>query len=244
MVSEVASGSSPTARPPLIEGQASMGWDDQGQLLAEVDSSRKGGGAIAQAQAEQLGVGLEQGLQTQQQQQGIPPEQQVVLNPEHMPVVGYHSQYETIRSLSWTDESGQTHTRYYDANGNHPSGSTMAQDYVQMVLQGGALAPAWLIAGAQDQYSQISQQAAQLEAQIATLQQQAQALGPQTMRYGAGEGGWEETLAPADSAAYAQVLQDIEQLQAQAGALRDDGRIDSQDIELLVANDDRWAQAA
>lgn len=133
------------SEPPVIEGQASMGWNDQGELKAQVDSSSHGGGALAQAQAEGLGVGMETGLQTRQDEQGIPPEAQVTLNPDNMPVVGYHSQYETVRMLSWTDQDGNTHTRYYDANGQHPSGSSMAQDYVQMVGTCAANQPIWAL---------------------------------------------------------------------------------------------------
>lgn len=135
---------------PMLEGRAHAEWDGAGNTVVLTDQDNEGGGATATGWMQSLVNGLQQQLAGTQDANGG----SYALIPNLLPAIGY--QYDPdgfnlangargFLYLQWTDENGQSQTRYYDGQGSRgdDSGETLAGDFMKHAQ--GAIAPAWQV---------------------------------------------------------------------------------------------------
>lgn len=207
-----------------IEGTAAVTWDDGGQLTTTITHSAEGGGANAKGTLDKLLDSLSTNLATNfKDETGNPA---FALNPAKMPQVGYHfdpdgTNYQNTEAgtlkLTWTDENGQSVTRYYDAQGNH-DGQSIAQDFARHSQA--ALVPAWMAEQAKSEYQPHIDAALADEAKLAALQQEADAIAPREAQQGQGEDMVVYIQDSPDPARYQQLQTEIAQLKASATEAR------------------------
>ncbi len=136
---------------PMREGLAHAQWDAQGHANVVTDLDAEGGGATATDWMRSLVNGLQAQLSATRGADGKPIYGMV---PNLLPAIGF--QYDPdgfnlkngakgFLYLRWTDEDGQTQTRYYDGAGQRGDGSgeTLAGDFVERAMS--AVAPAWQV---------------------------------------------------------------------------------------------------
>jgi YD repeat-containing protein len=228
---------------PTIEGEVQASWNDDGQLSSQVVHDAKGGGQQAQGVFQNLLDGFNQGLDSynasaiqqmaelhMQGANGHASDNQALqwaLNPSLIPQVGYYydpdgSQREI--TLTFTNEQGEEVTQRYDLEGNRINavglpmgGPNLGEAFGQQTQ--GAMAPSWLIDGARIQYTPLTQEAAQLEAQMDDLAQEITSLAPWSTGGDAGQ----DYPSP-NPERYAQAQAEFAALQQQAWQLRDEAR--------------------
>ena len=136
---------------PMREGLAHAQWDASGHTQVLTTQDAEGGGATAHSWMSSLVNGLQANLHQAVDANGQP---QYGLIPDLLPSVGF--QYDPdgfnltngargFMYLQWTDEAGQTQTRYYDGAGSRGDGSgeTLAGDFMAHAQD--AIAPAWQV---------------------------------------------------------------------------------------------------
>lgn len=136
---------------PMREGIAHAEWDAAGNTVVITDQNNHGGGATAAGWMNSLVSGLEIQLANTHDAAG----NSYALIPNLLPAIGF--QYDPdgfnlangatgFMVLRWTDEAGQSQTRYYDGAGNRGDGTgeTLAGDF--MTHAQGAIAPSWQVA--------------------------------------------------------------------------------------------------
>lgn len=136
---------------PMLEGKAHAEWDAAGNTIVMTDQDQEGGGATATGWMSSLVNGLQAQLAGTRDAAG----NSYALIPNLLPAIGY--QYDPdgfnlangakgFLYLQWTDENGQSQTRYYDGQGSRgdDSGETLAGDFMKHAQ--GAIAPAWAVA--------------------------------------------------------------------------------------------------
>ncbi len=139
---------------PMQEGLAHAQWDDSGHTQVVTTQNAEGGGATANSWMNGLVGGLQTQLNTYNSQHGLSNGMGLDLVPNLLPSVGFKYDPDGFNLangargfmyLQWTDEAGQTQTRYYDGAGNRGDGSgeTLAGDF--MAHAQGAIAPAWQV---------------------------------------------------------------------------------------------------
>jgi len=144
---------------PTREGLAHAQWDAAGNTLVITDQDIEGGGPTATNWMN----GLVDGLRTQLA--GVRDEagNSYAMVPDLLPAIGFvfnPDGYNTGNGTNgflytqWTDENGQSQTRYYDGAGNRSDGTgeTLAGDFMQHAAR--AIAPAWAVATTLAHYQQ------------------------------------------------------------------------------------------
>lgn len=135
---------------PTREGLAHAQWDAAGNTVVITDQDIEGGGPTATGWMTSLVDGLQTQLAGMRDASGNP----YALAPDLLPAVGFRYDPDGFNLangakgfvyLKWTDENGQTQTRYYDGAGSRGDGSgeTLAGDFMQHAA--GAIAPAWQV---------------------------------------------------------------------------------------------------
>jgi hypothetical protein len=161
---------------PTREGLAHAQWDGAGNILVITDQDIEGGGPTATGWMTSMVDGLQAQLAHVHDAAGNP----YALVPNLLPAIGFVFNPDGFNSgngargfvyLKWTDENGQTQTRYYDGAGNRSDGTgeTLAGDFMQHAA--GAIAPAWAVATTLAHYQQG--QGIQLPQSEASLPQEA-----------------------------------------------------------------------
>jgi PIN domain nuclease of toxin-antitoxin system len=136
---------------PMREGLAHAQWDASGHTQVVTTQDAEGGGATANSWMSSLVNSLQTNLDQHTDANGQP---QYGLVPNLLPSVGFKYDPDGFNLangargfmyLEWTDEQGQTQTRYYDGAGNRGDGSgeTLVGDFMQHAQ--GAIAPAWQV---------------------------------------------------------------------------------------------------
>lgn len=134
---------------PMKEGQAHAQWDAQGNTQVITDQDTEGGGATATGWMNSIVNGLQQQLSQTKDAAG----NSYALIPNLLPAIGYQCDADGMNYgsapghmyLKWTDDNGQSQTRYYDGAGNRADGTgeTLASDF--MAHAQGAIAPVWQV---------------------------------------------------------------------------------------------------
>lgn len=135
---------------PMREGLAHAEWDDAGNTVVITDQDAEGGGATATGWMQSLVDGLQAQLAGVRDEAG----NSYALVPNLLPAIGYQYDPDGFNLgngakgfvyLKWTDESGQSQTRYYDGAGSRGDGTgeTLAGDFMQHAQ--GAIVPAWQV---------------------------------------------------------------------------------------------------
>ncbi len=133
---------------PMKEGQAHAQWDAQGNTQVITDQDTEGGGATATGWMNSIVAGLQAQLAATQDAAG----NSYALIPNLLPAIGYQYDADGFNYgvqghmyLRWTDENGQSQTRYYDGAGNREDGTgeTLAGDFMEHAQA--AIAPAWQV---------------------------------------------------------------------------------------------------
>jgi hypothetical protein len=148
---------------PMREGLAHAQWDENGHTQIITDQNAHGGGSTANSWLSSLVSGLQANLDQTVDANGQP---QYGLVPNLLPSVGFKYDPDGFSLangargfmyLQWTDEAGQTQTRYYDGAGERGDGSgeTLAKDFMQHAQ--GAIAPAWQVQTVLAHYQQSGQ---------------------------------------------------------------------------------------
>ncbi|MFY7905977.1 MAG: cadherin-like domain-containing protein, partial [Burkholderiaceae bacterium] len=148
---------------PMREGLAHAQWDDHGHTQVITTQDAEGGGATASSWMNSLVGGLQTHLDQTVDANG---QAQYGLVPGLLPSVGFKydpdgfnlaNGAQGFMYLQWTDENGQTQTRYYDGAGDRGDGSgeTLAGDFMQHAQ--GAIAPAWQVQTVWAHYQQTGQ---------------------------------------------------------------------------------------
>jgi PIN domain nuclease of toxin-antitoxin system len=148
---------------PMREGLAHAQWDAHGHTQVVTTQDAEGGGATASSWMNSLVSGLQTRLDQTVDANG---QAQYGLVPGLLPSVGFKYDPDGFNLangakgfmyLQWTDENGQTQTRYYDGAGDRGDGSgeTLAGDFMQHAQ--GAIAPAWQVQTVLAHYQQTGQ---------------------------------------------------------------------------------------
>lgn len=135
---------------PMREGLAHAEWDGAGNTHVITDQDAEGGGATATGWMQSLVDGLQTQLAGMRDEAG----NSYALVPNLLPAIGYQYDPDGFNLangatgfvyLKWTDESGQSQTRYYDGAGSRGDGTgeTLAGDFIRHAQ--GAIAPAWQV---------------------------------------------------------------------------------------------------
>ncbi|MDP3799735.1 MAG: tandem-95 repeat protein [Polaromonas sp.] len=135
---------------PMREGLAHAEWDGAGNTHVITDQDAEGGGATATGWMQSLVDGLQTQLAGMRDEAG----NSYALIPNLLPAIGYQYDPDGFNLangakgfvyLKWTDESGQSQTRYYDGAGSRGDGTgeTLAGDFIRHAQ--GAIAPAWQV---------------------------------------------------------------------------------------------------
>jgi len=135
---------------PMREGLAHAEWDAAGNTVVVTDQDVEGGGSTATAWMSSMVDRLQAQLAGVHDEAG----NSYALVPNLLPAIGF--QYDPdgfdlgnggrgFVYLKWTDENGESQTRYYDGTGsrNDGTGETLAGDFMQHAF--GAIAPAWQV---------------------------------------------------------------------------------------------------
>jgi hypothetical protein len=144
---------------PTREGLAHAQWDAAGNIVVITDQDIEGGGPTATGWMTSMVHGLQAQLANVHDAAGNP----YALVPDLLPSIGFRYDPDGLNLANgtkgfvfqtWTDENGQTQTRYYDGAGNRSDGTgeTLAGDFMQHAA--GAIAPAWAVATALAHYQQ------------------------------------------------------------------------------------------
>ena len=144
---------------PTREGLAHAQWDTAGNTVVINDQDIEGGGPTATGWMTSMVNGLQAQLANVHDAIG----NSYALVPDLLPAIGFvynPDGYNTGNGtngfvyLKWTDENGQTQTRYYDGAGNRSDGTdeTLTGDFMQHAAR--AIAPAWAVATTLAHYQQ------------------------------------------------------------------------------------------
>ena len=163
---------------PMRQGLACAQWDAQGRTQIITTQDAEGGGSTANSWMGSLVDGLQTQLQSYNSQHNASDGLGLALIPNLLPSVGFKYDpdgYNLANGargfmyLQWTDDQGQTQTRFYDGAGNRgdDSGETLSSDFVQHAQS--AIAPAWQVQTVLAHYQQG--QAIELPTQANSLPQ-------------------------------------------------------------------------
>ena len=144
---------------PMREGLAHAQWDAAGNTVVITDQDVEGGGPTATGWMNSMVEGLQARLANVHDEAG----NSYALVPNLLPAIGFQYDPDGFNLgngtrgfvyLKWTDESGQTQTRYYDGAGNRSDGTgeTLAGDFMQHAAK--AIAPVWGVATTLAHYQQ------------------------------------------------------------------------------------------
>jgi hypothetical protein len=243
---------------PMREGLAHAQWDASGHTQVVTSQDAEGGGATANSWMSSLVGGLQAGLDQHTDGNGQP---QYGLVPNLLPSVGFKYDADGFNLangakgftyLQWTDEAGQSQTRYYDGAGNRGDGSgeTLSGDFVQHAQA--AIAPAWQVQTVLAHYQQSGEidlptQTQSLPTELAdglhqTLQVVTLELGGALPAETASNNKWMDV----DADGYAEQTQWVNANQAMLAVdLNGDGQISvGETVNLQAANDDYMKVAA
>gem|GEM_PF-1192828 len=144
---------------PTREGLAHAQWDTAGNTEVITDQDIEGGGPTATGWMTSMVNGLQAQLANVHDAAG----NSYALVPDLLPAIGFVHNPDGYNIgngtngfvyLKWTDEDGQSKTRYYDGAGNRSDGTgeTLAGDFMQHAAR--AIAPAWAVATTLAHYQQ------------------------------------------------------------------------------------------